>query len=112
MLENGNFIGGFKGKQVSRLLAEYEDITAKINDLEETKKQVLAKIFELSEIGINETMKYVFKVIDNKGRVSISAKKLQEQNSQLFETVKDMGLVTQGENYLTVRGIKLKGDRV
>ena len=111
MLENSNLIDGQNAKRVNELLREYEDIKAKANDLETSKKNVLAELFELAEIGVNETNKYIFKKNDNKGRLNISAKKLQEQAPNLFGKVSDLGLVTVGDNYFTITGIKLKGDR-
>ena len=111
MLENSNLIDGQNAKEVNTLLAEYEDIKTRANDLETSKKRVLARLFELSTTGVNETNKYVFKKNDNKGRLNISAKKLQEQAPELFGQVSNMGLVTVGDNYFTITGIKLKGDR-
>ena len=111
MLENSNLIDGQNAKEVNTLLAEYEDIKARANDLETSKKRVLARLFELSEIGVNETSKYVFKKNDNKGRLNVSVKKLQEQAPDLFGQVSNLGLVTVGENYFTITGVKLKGDR-
>ena len=112
MLENSNLIDGTQAKELNRLLAEYQDITAKLADLDTTKKEVLKRIFELSQIGINETNKFVFNVVDNKGRESISLKSLREDYPELFRKVSGVGLISIGENYKTVRGIKLKGDRV
>ena len=111
MLENSNLIDGQNAKRVNELIAEYEDIKIKANDLETSKKKVLAELFELAEIGVNETNKYIFKKNDNKGRLNVSAKKLQEQAPELFGQVSDLGLVTVGDNYFTITGIKLKGDR-
>ena len=111
MLENSNLIEGKDGKRVNELLAEYEDIKAKANDLETSKKAVLSELFELAQVGVNETNKYTFKKNNNTGRLNISAKKLQEQAPKLFGQVSDLGLVTVGDNYFTITSIKLKGDR-
>ena len=111
MLENSNLIEGQDAKEVNELLAEYEDIKARANDLETSKKRVLTRLFELAKIGPNETNKYFFKKNDNKGRLNVSVKKLQEQAPDLFGQISDLGLVSVGENYLTITGIKLKGDR-
>jgi hypothetical protein len=111
MLENSNLLEGSVAKRVNELIAEYQDITAKAKDLETSKKNVLAELFELAEVGINETGKFVFNVVENKGRVSIAPKKLQEQAPELYGQISGMGLLSIGEDYLTVRGIKLKGDR-
>lgn len=111
MLENSNLIEGTVAKEVNTLLAEYEDIKAKASDLETSKKAVLSRLFELAEIGVNETNKYTFKKNDNKGRLNVSVKKLQEQAPDLFGQVSDLGLVSVGENYFTITSIKLKGDR-
>ena len=111
MLENSNLIEGQNAKEVNELLKEYEDIKAKASDLETSKKRVLARLFELSEIGVNETNKYVFKKNDNKGRVNISIKKFQEQAPDLFGQVSNLGLVSVGDNYFTITSVKLKGDR-
>ena len=111
MLENSNLIEGQDAKEVNELLKEYEDIKAKANDLETSKKRVLARLFELSKIGVNETNKYTFKKNDNKGRVNISVKKFQEQAPDLFGQVSNLGLVSVGDNYFTITSVKLKGDR-
>ena len=112
MLENSNLLSGTVAKEVEKLIAEYEDITAKAKDLEISKKAVLEKLFSLTEKGINETSKICFNIVENKGRVSIAPKKLQEQAPELYGMISGMGLVSIGEDYLTVRGIKHKGERV
>lgn len=111
MLENSNLIEGQNAKRVNELLKEYEDIKARANDLETTKEKVLTELFELAEVGLNETDKFVFKKNDNKGRMNVSVKKLQEQAPMLFGEISNMGLVTVGNNYYTITGIKLKGSR-
>ena len=111
MLENSNLIEGKDAKRVNELLKEYEDIKIKANDLKTSKEKVLAELFEIAEVGINETNKYVFKKNDNKGKVNIPAKKLQEQAPELFGEISNLGLVSVGDNYFTITGIKLKGDR-
>ena len=111
MLENSNLLSGKIGKEVDNLIKEYEDLSAKIKDLEISKKAVLDRLFEITEKGINETNNIVFNIVENKGRVSIAPKKLQEQAPELFGTISDMGLISIGENYLTIRGIKHKGAR-
>ena len=111
MLENSNLLSGKVAKEVESLIAEYEDITAKAKDLETSKKAVLEKLFALTEKGINETSNIVFNIVENKGRVSIAPKKLQEQAPELYGQISGMGLVSIGEDYLTVRGIKHKGTR-
>ena len=111
MLENSNLIEGKDAKEVNELLKEYEDIKAKANDLETSKKAVLSRLFELAVVGVNETNKYTFKKNDNKGRVNISVKKMQEQDPDLFGLVSGAGFVSVGENYFTITSIKLKGDR-
>lgn len=111
MLENSNYLDGKVAKEVDTLIAEYEDITAKVKDLETSKKQVLERLFELVKVGVNETNKVCFNIVENKGRVSIAPKKLQEQAPEIYGAITGMGLVSIGEDYLTVRGIKHKGDR-
>lgn len=111
MLENSNLIEGEKAKEVDRLLKEYQDVTAKLSDLETTKKATLKRLFELASVGVNETGKFVFNVSQVAGRKSIFIKSLQEQAPDLFSRISGLGLVSIGEDYLTVRGIKLKGDR-
>lgn len=111
MLENSNLLEGKVAKEVEVLISEYEDIKAKANDLEISKKKVLARIFELAEVGTNETGNIVFNVTVNKGRVSIPPKKLQEQAPELFGKISGLGLVSVGEDYKTVTGIKHKGAR-
>ncbi len=111
MLENSNLLSGTVAKEVDKLIAEYEDISAKAKDLEISKKSVLEKLFALTEKGINETSNVVFNICENKGRVTIAPKKLQEQAPELYGQISGMGLVSVGEDYLTVRGIKHKGER-
>lgn len=111
MLENSNLLDGKVAREVEKLIAEYEDITAKVKDLETSKKAVLDRLFEITEKGVNETSKIVFNIVENKGRVSIAPKKLQEQAPEIYGMISGMGLVSIGEDYLTVRGIKHKGDR-
>ena len=112
MLDNSNLIDGQQAKELNKLLTDYQSVVSKLNDLDATKKDILKRIFELSQIGINETNKFVFNVVDNKGRESISLKSLREDYPELFRKVSGVGLISIGENYKTVRGIKLKGDRV
>ena len=111
MLENSNLVEGKNAKELDRLIQEYQDITVKLADLDKSKKQVLEKIFELAQVGTNETGKFVFNVCENAGRESLSLKSLKEQAPELFKRISGMGLVSIGNSYLTVRGIKLKGDR-
>ena len=112
MLENSNLIEGQKAKEVNKLVADYQDITAKLSDLEKTKKETLAKLFELTEVGTNETNKFVFNVVNNSGRQTISIKTLTDKDPELFEFINKQGYVNIGECFKTIRGIKLKGDRV
>lgn len=112
MLENSNLLSGSIAKEVDKLIAEYEDITAKVKDLKTSKRAVLERLFEITELGINETGNVVFNICENKGRVSIAPKKLQEQAPELYGVISGMGLVSVGEDYKTVRGIKHKGSRI
>ena len=112
MLENSNLIEGAQAKELNKLLQEYTDLTAKLADLDKSKKQVLEQIFALAQVGTNETNKFIFNVINNKGRESLSLKTLREDYPDLFKRVSGAGLITLGNDYLTLRGIKLKGDRV
>jgi predicted phage-related endonuclease len=103
---------GKVAKEVDKLIAEYEDITAKTKDLETSKKAVLAKLFELTTTGINETSNVVFNIVENKGRVSVAVSKLKDRAPELWEKVRQtMGVVSIGDDYKTVRGIKHKGTR-
>lgn len=111
MLENSNLIDGANGKEVTRLIKEYQDITAKLADLDESKKQVLAKLFELTEVGKNETSKYVFNIILNKGRETIGVKNLKENAPSIYTLIQEQELISVGEPYKTIRGIKEKGTR-
>ena len=112
MLENSNLIEGQTAKRVNHLLKEYQDITTKLSDLEETKKKVLKELFELAPIGVNETDKFTFKVLEQAGRQSLSLKSLQESAPDLFGKVSALGLISVGADFKTVRSIKLKGERV
>lgn len=108
MLENSNVLTGKVAKEVDKLITDYETLSAKIKDLETSKKETLERIFELTETGINETSKVIFNIVVNKGRISIAPKKLQEQAPEVYGMISGMGLVSIGEDYTTVRGIKHK----
>ena len=112
MLENSNLLEGKTAKRVNELIKDYQDITAKLTDLEESKKRVLKELFELAPVGVNETNLFTFKVIEQAGKQSLSLKNLQESAPDLFGKVSALGLISVGENFKTVRSIKLKGDRV
>ena len=112
MLENSNLLEGKQAKRVNELLKEYQDITSKLTDLETSKKAVLKELFELVPVGVNETNLFTFKVLEQAGRQSLSIKSLQESAPDLFGKVSALGLISVGENFKTVRSIKLKGDRV
>ena len=112
MLENSNLLEGKTAKRVNELIKDYQDITAKLTDLEESKKKVLKELFELAPLGVNETNLFTFKIIEQAGRQSLSLKNLQESAPDLFGKVSALGLISIGENFKTVRSIKLKGDRV
>jgi hypothetical protein len=111
MLENSNLLSGKTAKEVEKLIAEYEDITAKAKDLETSKKAVLEKLFSLTEVGINETSNIVFNIVNNSGRENISLKSLHEQAPEIYGTISGMGFISKGDDYKTVRGIKHKGQR-
>ena len=112
MLENSNLLSGKNAKRVDTLIREYEDISAKVKDLETTKKAVLSELFEIVEVGMNETSNVVFNIINNAGSRRVSLKTLKEQAPRLYNEIDKLGLISIGEDYLTVRGIKHKGDRV
>ena len=112
MLENSNLLSGTVAKEVDKLIAEYEDISAKAKDLETSKKAVLQRLFEITTTGVNETSNVVFNICENKGRVSVAVSKLKDRAPELWEKVRQtMGVVSIGDDYLTVRGIKHKGTR-
>ena len=112
MLENSNLLEGKTAKRVNVLLREYQDVTSKLSDLETTKKNILNALFDLVPVGLNETNMFTFKIIEQAGRQSLSVKSLQESAPDLFGKVSALGLISTGENFKTVRSIKLKGDRV
>ncbi len=111
MLENSNLIESTKASAVNKLIKEYQDITIKLADLDESKKQVLAKLFELTEVGKNETSKYVFNIVLNKGRETIGVKNLKENAPSIYSLIQEQELVSVGEPFKTIRGIKEKGQR-
>ena len=111
MLENSNLVQGVQGKEVDKLIAEYQDITLKLADLDKSKKEVLNRLFELAEVGVNETSKYAFNVVLNKGRETIGIKALKDKAPNLYNLIQEQKLVNIGEDYKTIRGIKLKGQR-
>ena len=108
MLENSNLITGKDAKEVETLIKKYEDVSIQLADLEKTKKEVTAKIFELTEIGINETSNLVFNIVDNKGRETISIKSLNENAPDILDELRAKNLVNVGNNYKTIKGIKHK----
>ena len=112
MLENSNLLEGQTAKRVNTLLREYQDITSKLTDLETSKQKVLEELFSLASVGVNETDKFTFKVLEQAGRQSLSLKSLQESAPDLFGKVSALGLISVGKDFKTVRSIKLKGDRV
>lgn len=112
MLENSNLLEGKTAKRVNVLLREYQDITAKLTDLNKTKEKVLEELFTLTNVGTNETNVFTFNVIDNKGRQTISVSDVRNFGNNLFEDLNDKGLIKTGKNFLTIKSIKLKGDRV
>lgn len=112
MLENSNLIEGQNAKRVNKLLEEYQDITAKLTDLDTSKKAVLSELFDLTQVGVNETGKFTFKICEQAGNKTISVKNLQETAPDLFGKVSALGLVNVGKSFKTVRSIKLKGERV
>ena len=111
MLENSNLIESTKAQEVNKLIKEYQDLTIKLADLDESKKQVLKRLFELAEVGKNETSKYVFNVVLNKGRETIGIKALRENAEDIYNMLHTLKLINIGEDYKTVRGIKEKGQR-
>lgn len=111
VLENSKAIEGEKAKEVNKLLEEYQDITTRLSDLDASKKKVLARLYELSIVGVNETTKYSYKVLEQAGRQSISVKALKETEPEIFNTLESKGLVTQGESFKKISSIKLKGSR-
>lgn len=111
MLENSNLLSGAAAKEVEKLIKDYEDIKVKVNDLETSKKAVLKRIFELAQVGTNETSRIVFNVTLNKGRISIPPKQLSEKAPDIYGFIMGKGLASIGEDYKTITGIKHKGKR-
>ena len=110
MLENSNLITGKTAKEIDELIKKYEDISIQLADLEKTKKEVSAKLFELTQTGINETMNVVFNIVENKGRETISIKKLEESEPNMLQELRDKNLVTIGKSFKTIKGIKHKNN--
>ena len=111
MLENSNLLEGKTAKRVNELLKDYQDITTKLSDLETSKKSVLEELFNLTVIGINETNMFTFNIVNNKGKRSIPVAEFEKQAPELFRKISGLGLVNIGNEFKTVRGIKLKGER-
>lgn len=112
MMNLSNYVDGKDGKELSRLISEYEDISLKIKDLETEKKEVLAKIYNLSVIGTNETDKVVFNLFQMEGRESVSLAEIKKHDGYLYEKLDDGGYINYGEPYKVIRSIKHKGKRV
>lgn len=111
MLENSNLIESSRASEVNKLIKEYQDLTIKLADLDESKKQVLEQLFKLTEVGVNETGKYVFNIVLNKGRETIGVKNLKEKAPSIYSLIQEQELVSVGEPFKTIRGIKEKGKR-
>lgn len=111
MLENSNLLEGKTAKRVNELIKDYQDITTKLSDLETSKKKVLEELFNLTTIGINETNMFTFNVVNNKGKRSIPVAEFEKQAPELFKKISGLGLLNIGNEFKTVRGIKLKGER-
>lgn len=109
MLQHSILLDGKEGKEVEKLLKEYQKTVTELTDLEKTKREILNKIFELSQEGTNETQNYVFTKSLVSGRKSISVKALQEQAEEIYRKISGLGLVSIGEDYYVIRGIRLKG---
>ena len=112
MLENSYLHESLEGKEIDRLLVEYQAVTAQLKDLEITKQAVLKRLFDLTQVGVNETSKHVFNIVEVAGKQSISAKDIQEQAPELFKRISGSGFLNVGNPYKVVRGIKQKGNRV
>ena len=110
MLENSNLLEGQTAKRVNTLLKDYQDVTTKLADLETTKKNILKELFELSQVGVNETNLFTFNVVHMKGRESISLADIKKHGSYLYESLNPYK--NYSADYFIVRSIKLKGDRV
>lgn len=112
MLENSNLLEGKKAKELDKLITDYQSVVAQLNDLDATKKKILERIFKLATVGTNETGKFVFNICEQSGKKSLSLKSLQETAPDLYRRVSALGLISVGNNFKTLKGIKLKGDRV
>ena len=106
--ENSTRLDGQKAKEVEKLIKEYQDIKIQLQDLEALKKEVTARIFEIANIGINETNNLVFKVNENEGRETIPCSKVKENEPSIYNMLKEKNLVNKGESYKTITGIKVK----
>ena len=106
--ENSTRLDGKNAKEVEKLIKEYQDIKIQLQDLEALKKEVTARIFKLTNIGINETSNLVFKVNENEGRETISCSKVKEKEPSIYNMLKEKNLVNKGESYKTITGIKAK----
>ena len=111
MLENSYLHEGLESKEIEKLLKEYQDITTKLADLNETKKRVLDRLQELSQVGVNETRNYVYSVSLVNGKRTISVSELQKNAPELLKRISGLGYLSVGEDYKVIRGIKEKGDR-
>ena len=112
MMNESNYIDGKDGKELTKLIGEYEDISLKIKDLESEKKQILARICELSKIGTNETEKVVFNLFLMEGRETVSLADIKKHNKLLYEEIDEGGYISCGNPYKVIRSIKHKGKRV
>ena len=112
MLENSYLHESLEAKEIDTLLKEYQDITAKLTDLDESKKKVLERLIALSETGVNETSKFVYNKGYVNGKTSIKVTDTKKLAPELFDRLEKLGLVSTGNGYFVIRNIKLKGDRV
>ena len=111
MLENSYLHEGLESKEIEKLLKEYQDLTVKLTDLDETKKSVLKRLYELSQVGVNETRNYVYSISLVNGRRTISVSELQKNAPELLKRISGLGFLSVGEDYKVIKGIKEKGDR-
>ena len=112
MLENSFLLEGLEAKEIDKLLQEYNDVTTKLKDLETTKKSILARVFEIANVGVNETSKFTFNICEQAGKKSISVNDLMKQAPDLFGKISSLGLVSVGKSFKTLKSVKVKGNRI
>lgn len=109
MLENSILVDSTKGKELSKLLKDYQDVASQVKDLTTTKDRLAKEIKKLvdNKAGLYETMTHTLLLSEVAGRTTVDTTMLNDKYPLIFEEVKKVGNPT-----LQIKGVTTKGDRV